>query len=81
MRRIFPLLLLAALAAAGCTRPPYTAPGKDLAEVNNDYTDCFTKASLTVNTPPFPDAPLAQADKDSDACMTERGYQRHWQLF
>lgn len=81
MRRIVPLLLFLGVVAAGCTRPPYAAPGKDLTAVNEDYTDCFTKASLTVHTPPFPSSPVSQADKDTRACMEERGYQHHWQPF
>ncbi|WP_300156026.1 hypothetical protein [Solidesulfovibrio sp.] len=81
MRRTAFVALLLASVACGCTRPPYSSPGKDLAVMEEDYTDCFTKASLTVNTPPFPDSPLRQADKDTDACMLERGYQRHLRLF
>ncbi|MEA4857010.1 MAG: hypothetical protein AAGU21_00110 [Solidesulfovibrio sp.] len=81
MRRILPLLVLLVSVAAGCTRPPYAAPGKDLTAVNEDYTDCFTEASLTVNTPPFPAAPLRQRDKETDACMVERGYTWQWLVF
>ena len=77
MCRIVLLLALLASLAAGCTKPPYASPGKDLAVVEEDYTDCFTKASLSVNTPPFPDSPVAQSDKDTDACMKERGYTPH----
>ncbi|WP_029461172.1 hypothetical protein [Solidesulfovibrio alcoholivorans] len=80
MRRTVLLLALLVSLAAGCTKPPYASPGKDLAVLEEDYTDCFTKASLTVNTPPFPDSPLAQADKDTDACMKERGYTQHLRL-
>ena len=74
MRRIIPLLLLALALAAGCTRPPYAKPGAELTAVENDYTDCYSKASLDVNTPPFPDRPLTVVDQDADACMKERGY-------
>ncbi len=77
MRRILLLLALLVSLAAGCTKPPYASPGKDLAAVEEDYTDCFTKASLSVNTPPFPGNPVAQSDKDADACMKERGYTPH----
>ena len=80
MRRIMLLLALLVSLAAGCTKPPYASPGKDLAVMEEDYTDCFTKTSLAVNTPPFPDSPLAQTDKDTDACMKERGYTRHLRL-
>ena len=78
-RTVFALLVVVGLAA-GCTRPPYSKPGTELVTVENDYTDCFTKASLNVNTPPFPDSPIGQRDKDTDACMKERGYQYHLRL-
>jgi len=81
MRRIFLLVLFALTLAAGCTRPPYSSPGKDLATVEDDYTDCFSKASLSVNTPPFPDGPIRERDTQTDACMKEKGYQSHMRLF
>lgn len=74
MRRIVPLLLLALALATGCTRPPYAKPGVELSAVEEDYTDCYSNASLAVNTPPFPDRPLTQVDIDADACMKARGY-------
>jgi len=74
MRRIVSLLLLSLALAAGCTRPPYAKPGTELSAVEDDYTDCYSNASLAVNTPPFPDRPLTQVDRDADACMKERGY-------
>ncbi|MFU2208957.1 hypothetical protein [Solidesulfovibrio sp. C21] len=66
---------------AGCTRAPYSKPGVEQATVENDYSDCFSKASLEVNTPPFPDSPIGQRKQDTDACMKERGYQGHLQMF
>jgi len=74
MRRVIPLLFLALVMAAGCTRPPYAKPGVELTAVEDDYTDCYSKASLDVNTPPFPDRPLTVVDQDADACMKARGY-------
>ncbi|EHJ46924.1 hypothetical protein DFW101_0908 [Solidesulfovibrio carbinoliphilus subsp. oakridgensis] len=81
MRRILFLILCVLALASGCTRPPYSSPGKDLATVEDDYTDCFSKASLTVNTPPFPDSPLRERDTLTDDCMRERGYNSHFRLF
>ncbi len=81
MRRIPLLILFVLTLAAGCTRPPYSSPGKDLAAVEDDYTDCFSKASLTVNTPPFPDRPIKERCVQTDACMQERGYKHHFRLF
>jgi len=81
MRGIFLLILLTLTVAAGCTRPPYSSPNKDLDAINNDYTDCYSHAALTTNTPPFPDHPLQVVDRDADACMTARGYQPHLRLF
>lgn len=81
MRRI-PLLFLCLLTLAmGCTRPPYSSPGKDLATMEDDYTDCFSKASLSVNTPPFPDNAIRERGVQTDDCMRERGYQSHFRLF
>ncbi|EFL51436.1 conserved hypothetical protein [Solidesulfovibrio fructosivorans JJ]] len=67
--------------AAGCTRAPYSKAGVEQATVENDYSDCFSKASLAVNTPPFPESPIGQRKLDTDACMKERGYQGLLQLF
>jgi hypothetical protein len=63
--------------ASGCTNPPYSSPGKELDAVNNDFTDCYTQASLKANTPPYPDSPLRVVDKETDACMQARGYKGH----
>lgn len=65
---------LAILAAAGCTKPPYTAPDKDLAQLNGDYTDCYSQASLVANTPPYPDNIPRTITEQTDACMKSRGY-------
>lgn len=81
MRRIVPLLLLALALAAGCTRPPYSKPGQELAGIEDDYTDCYSLASLTANTPPYPASPLREVDNEADACMKARGYQKHFRLF
>ncbi len=81
MRRMYLLALLALAFSAGCTRPPYASPGKELIDVEYDYTDCYSKAALAANTPPYPDCPQNVVDKETDACMTERGYQHHWRLF
>lgn len=81
MRQAFFLTLLALVLASGCTRPPYSNPGKDLSDVDNDYTDCYTLAALTANTPPYPDHPLRVVDQQADTCMTSRGYQKHFRLF
>ena len=82
MRRIYPLLFLAlVLATTGCTRPPYAKSGAELSAVEDDYTDCYSKASLAVNTPPFPDRPLTEVDVDADACMKERGYAAKIRMF
>ena len=81
MRRFIPLLLLALALAAGCTRPPYAKPGAELSAVEDDYTDCYSQASLAVNTPPFPDRPLSVVDSDADACMKERGYASKIRMF
>lgn len=81
MRRFVPLLLLALSLAAGCTRPPFAKPGAELSALEGDYTDCYSKASLLVNTPPFPDRPLSVVDSDADACMQERGYAPKIQMF
>ncbi|MHC1710805.1 MAG: hypothetical protein AB9872_01440 [Solidesulfovibrio sp.] len=40
-----------------------------------DYVDCYSQASLTANTPPFPASPLRVVDREADTCMTARGYQ------
>jgi len=79
--RLIRLLLPALILTAGCTSPPYSKPGQELAPIDADYTDCYTQASLTANTPPFPDAPLRVVDKEADACMKGRGYQQHFRLF
>ncbi len=81
MRQLSLLILLSLFAAVGCTRPPYSSPGKELAAVEADYTDCFTEASLSVNTPPFPDSPLGEAASETDSCMRDRGYAYHMRLF
>jgi len=75
MRRIAFLALLSLVVAAGCTRAPYSSPSKDLDAVNMDYSDCYSQAALTANTPPFPDSPLRVVDREADTCMTARGYQ------
>ena len=75
------ILLSALVLTAGCTTPPYSKPGQELAATEADYTDCYSQASLTANTPPFPDAPLSVVRAETDACMTQRGYQRHLRLF
>lgn len=80
MRRILPLLILALALASGCTRPPYAKPDAALPAVEDDYTDCYSKASLDVNTPPFPDRPLTVVDQDADACMKARGYEYKMRL-
>jgi hypothetical protein len=81
MRSMFLLVLLALTVSAGCTRTPYSSPGKDLGAVDDDYTDCYSQAALTANTPPFPDSPLRVVDREADACMTGRGYQSQFRLF
>ncbi|MGD9610966.1 MAG: hypothetical protein AB7U59_16295 [Desulfovibrionaceae bacterium] len=81
MRQLLFLVLLTLAVAAGCTRPPYTAPGKDLASLENDHTDCYTRAVLKVNTPPYPDHSLWDVDRECDACMAARGYQKHFRPF
>lgn len=81
MRSVIPTVLLVLALASGCTRPPYSDPGKDLAAVDADFTDCYSRASLTANTPPFPDSPLRAVDSEADACMKARGYQEHFRLF
>ena len=80
-RAIFLLALLALVMASGCTRPPYSSPGKDLDAINNDYSDCYSRAALTANTPPYPEYPLSLVDHEATACMTDRGYQSHFRLF
>ena len=81
MRPVLLLALLALTLATGCTRPPYTGPGKDLAAVENDHTDCYSRAVLAVNTPPYPDRPLWAVDRECDACMAARGYQKQFRPF
>lgn len=81
MRRIIPLLLLSLALATACTRAPYAKPGAELSAVEDDYTDCYSKASLAVNTPPFPDRPLTQVDREADTCMKERGYASKIRIF
>jgi len=81
MRALFPLFLLAVVLTIGCTRPPYSKPGQELSAIDNDFTDCYSQASLTANTPPFPESPLQTVDNESDACMIKRGYQSHIRLF
>jgi len=81
MRRVFFLALLTVILGMGCTRPPYSSPSKDLAAVDADFTDCYTLASLATNTPPYPNAPLWEVDRQADACMTTKGYQKHFRLF
>jgi hypothetical protein len=75
MRRIVMLALLTLIMAAGCTRAPYSSPSKDVGTVDMDYTDCYSQAALTANTPPFPDSPLRVVDNEADTCMKARGYQ------
>lgn len=81
MRRTVITLLCVVGLFVGCTRPPYSKPDTELATVENDYTDCFSKASLAVNTPPFPQSPISQREQDTGTCMGERGYQKHFQLY
>jgi len=81
MRQFIALALLTIVLSLGCTRPPYSSQGKELAAVDADFTDCFTLAALAANTPPYPDAPLRVVDQKTDGCMTERGYQKHLRLF
>ncbi len=74
--RALPLAVLfaAAMVLAGCTQPPYRAADKSLAERNGDYTDCYTQAALTANTPPYPDSPTRLVSEQTDQCMKARGY-------
>lgn len=81
MRHLIFLALLTALLSTACTRPPYSSQGKDLADVDADFTDCYTQASLTANTPPYPDSPLRAVDSKADDCMASRGYQKHFRIF
>jgi hypothetical protein len=64
----------AILLMAGCTKPPYRAPDKSLAQLNGDYTDCYSQASLTANTPPYPDNAFRTVTDQTDQCMKARGY-------
>jgi len=81
MRRVFLWALLIGFLGMGCTRPPYSSQGKELAAVEADYTDCYTLASLATNTPPYPNSPLWEVDRQTATCMTGRGYQKHFRLF
>ncbi len=67
---LFSVLLL----AAGCTKPPYRAPDKSLADVANDYTDCYSHAALVANTPPYPENSSRVISEYTDQCMKSRGY-------
>jgi hypothetical protein len=81
MRQVLLVALLALTVAAGCTSPPYTGPGKDLATLENDHTDCYSQAALTANTPPYPAYPLREVDRQCDTCMDGRGYQKQFRPF
>lgn len=75
LMRYLPLaVLFSALIFASCTKPPYRAPDKSLAEMTGDYTDCYTQASLVANTPPYPDSSSRVIHEYTDQCMKSRGY-------
>jgi len=65
---------IAILLMAGCTKPPYRATDKSLEQLNGDYTDCYSQASLTANTPPYPDNLSSAITAQTDQCMKARGY-------
>lgn len=81
MRRVLFLALLTVSLGLGCTRPPYSGQGKDMAAVDADYTDCYTLAALAINPPPYPDSPSWEVDRQTTTCMTSRGYQKHFRVF
>lgn len=80
MRQAVLLVLLVLAVTCGCTRPPYSSPDKDLAAVENDFTDCYSRATLTANTPPYPDSPISVVHDETDTCMTGREYHRQLRL-
>lgn len=73
-RHLILVFLCAAFFMVGCTKPPYRAPDKSLAQLNGDYTDCYSQASLTANTPPYPDNLFRTVTEQTDQCMKSRGY-------
>jgi len=76
MFRTLLVLAAAAFLFAGCTKPPYYGPDKTESQVMADYTDCYSKASLEANTPPYPDDVKSATTDKTNECMTSRGYKK-----
>ncbi len=74
----FALIVAAAVLIAGCSSIPYSAKDKSQEQTMADFTDCYSKADLEANTPPYPaDVKAAVSDK-TNACMAERGYKKRF---